>query len=157
MLIYLLRHAEAEMLAASDEARRLTPKGDEQALRVGKFCQRQGIEPAVILSSPVTRALQTAKLVAKSLPEVELIEAPWAACGMDPWKAMEELEAYRKFPAVMLVGHQPDLGALTAVLLGMTDVHNLRVRKALLVAIDAAAGLRTGAGTLQFFLPVRLM
>jgi phosphohistidine phosphatase len=157
MLIYLLRHAEAETLAASDEARRLTPKGDEQALRVGKFCQRQGIEPAVILSSPVTRALQTAKLVAKSLPEVELIEAPWAACSMDPWKAMEELEAYRKFPAVMLVGHQPDLGALTAVLLGMTDVHNLRVRKALLVAIDAAAGLRTGAGTLQFFLPVRLM
>ena len=98
MLIYLLRHAEAEMLAASDQARRLTPKGDEQALRVGKFCQRQGIEPAVILSSPVTRAVQTAKLVAKSLSEAELVEVPWAECGMDPWVAMDELKAYITIP-----------------------------------------------------------
>jgi phosphohistidine phosphatase len=157
MLIYLLRHAEAEMLAASDQARRLTPKGDEQALRVGKFCRRQGIEPAVILSSPVTRAVQTAKLVAKSLPEAELVEVPWAKCGMDPWAAMEELKAYAKFPSVMLVGHQPDLGGLAAALLGMPSVHPLRVRKALLIGIDASGGLATGAGTLQFFIPVRLM
>ena len=157
MLIYLLRHAEAEMLAASDQARRLTPKGDEQALRVGKFCQRQGIEPAVILSSPVTRAVQTAKLVAKSLPEAELVEVPWAKCGMDPWAAMDELKAYAKFPSVMLVGHQPDLGGLAAALLGMPSVHPLRVRKALLIGIDASGGLATGAGTLQFFIPVRLM
>jgi phosphohistidine phosphatase len=157
MLIYLLRHAEAEMLAASDQARRLTPKGDEQALRVGKFCRRQGIEPAVILSSPVTRAVQTAKLVAKSLPEAELVEVPWAKCGMDPWAALDELKAYAKFPSVMLVGHQPDLGGLTAALLGMPSVHPLRVRKALLIGIDASGGLATGAGTLQFFIPVRLM
>ena len=157
MLIYLLRHAEAEILAASDEARRLTPKGDEQALRVGKFCQRQGIEPAVILSSPVTRALQTAKLVAKSLPEVELVEVPWAKCGMDPWAAMDELKAYAKLPSVMLVGHQPDLGGLAAALLGMQSVQSLRVRKALLMCLDASGGLATGAGTLQFFVPVRLM
>lgn len=157
MLIYLLRHAEAEMLAASDQARRLTPKGDEQALRVGKFCKRQGIEPAVILSSPVTRAVQTAKLVAKSLPGAELIEVPWAKCGMDPWAAMDELKAYAKFPSVMLVGHQPDLGGLAAALLGMDNVQALRVRKALLMGIDASQGLGTGRGTLQFFVPVKLM
>ena len=157
MLIYLLRHAEAEMLAASDQARRLTPKGDEQALRVGKFCQRQGIEPAVILSSPVTRAVQTAKLVAKSLSEAELVEVPWAECGMDQWVAMDELKAYAKFPSVMLVGHQPDLGGLAAALLGMPSVQSLRVRKALLMCLDASGGLATGAGTLQFFVPVRLM
>jgi phosphohistidine phosphatase len=145
------------MLAASDQARRLTPKGDEQALRVGKFCRRQGIEPAVVLSSPVTRAVQTAKLVAKSLPEAELVEVPWAKCGMDPWAAMDELKAYAKFPSVMLVGHQPDLGGLAAALLGMPSVHPLRVRKALLIGIDASGGLATGAGTLQFFIPVRLM
>lgn len=157
MLLYLLRHAEAEVLAASDRARRLTPKGEQQAAKVGQFCAGHGVEPDIILSSPVVRARQTADLVAESLSEAELVEAPWAACGMDPWKALEELEAYRKFPAVMVVGHQPDLGALTAVLLGMTNVQNLRVRKALLLAIDTAAGLRTGAGTLQFFLPVRFM
>lgn len=157
MLLYLLRHAEAEALATSDRVRRLTPKGDEQGLRVGKFCRKQGLEPALILSSPVTRARQTAELVAKSLPEGELIEVPWAACGMDPWKAMDELAAYEKFPAVMLVGHQPDLGALAAVLLGMTNLQSLHVRKALLLGIEAAHGLSAGAGVLQFFVPVRLM
>lgn len=157
MHLHLLRHAEAEVLAASDRARRLTPKGEEQASRVGKFCHRQGLGPAVILTSPVTRARQTAELVAKSLPEAELIEVPWAACGMDPWKAMDELAAYEKFSAVMLVGHQPDLGGLAAALLGMTNVQSLHVRKALLIGIEASHGLSTGAGMLQFFVPVRLM
>lgn len=157
MLLYLLRHAEAEVLAASDRARRLTPKGDEQASRVGKFCRKQGFEPTVILSSPVTRARQTAEVVAKSLPEAELIEVPWAACGMDPWKAMDELAAYETFPAVMLVGHQPDLGGLASALLGMTNAQSLHVRKALLLGIEVAHGLSTGAGVLEFFVPVRLM
>lgn len=157
MLLHLLRHAEAELLAADDRARRLTSKGEEQAGRVGKFCREQGIEPAVILTSPVTRARQTAKLVAKHLPDAELVEVPWAACGMDPWKAMDELAAYEKFPAVMLVGHQPDLGGLAAALLGMTDVQTLHVRKALLLGIGVTHGISTGAGVLEFFVPVRLM
>jgi phosphohistidine phosphatase len=157
MLLYLLRHAEAEVLAKSDAARQLTPKGEQQAVRVGKFCAKHGIEPAVILSSPVVRARQTADRVHQSLRGAELLEAPWAACGMDAFRAMEELAAYRQFPAVMLVGHLPDLGFLAAVLLGMENVQNLRVRKALLAAIDTASGLKIGSGTLQFFLPVRLM
>lgn len=157
MLLYLLRHAEAEVLARSDSARQLTPKGEEQAAKVGKFCLKHGIEPPVILTSPVIRARQTADRVAKSLPGAELIEVPWAACGMDACTALEELAAYRGFPAVMLVGHQPDLGFLAAVLLGMESGQSLRVRKALLAAIDTATGLEAGAGTLQFFLPVRLM
>ncbi|MGA1539903.1 MAG: phosphohistidine phosphatase SixA [Chthoniobacterales bacterium] len=157
MLLYLLRHAEAEALAKSDRLRQLTPKGEQQAAKVGKFCLKHGIEPTVILTSPVVRARQTADRVAKSLTGAEMIEAPWAACGMDAFRAMEELAAYHEFPAVMLVGHQPDLGFLAATLLGMENMQNLRVRKALLASIDTAAGLKAGAGKLQFFLPVRLM
>ena len=145
------------MLAASDHARRLTPKGEEQAERVGKFCRKQDIAPAVILTSPVTRALQTAKIVAKSLPDAELIEVPWAACGMEPWTAMEELKSFDKFPVVMVVGHQPDLGYLGAVLLDMNNVQSLHVRKALLAGIDESRGLQAGRGELEFFVPVKLM
>ena len=157
MLLCLLRHAEAEVLAASDHARRLTAKGEDQAERVGKFCRKYGIEPAVILTSPVTRALQTAKLVAKSLGESELIEVPWAACGMDPSAAVQELKAYANFPVVMLVGHQPDLGHLAAVLLDISNVQGLHVRKALLAGIDISCGLHAGRGELEFFVPVKLM
>lgn len=157
MLLCLLRHAEAEVLAASDRARRLTSKGEEQAERVGKFCRKQGIVPAVILTSPVTRALQTAELAAKSLTDAEVFEVPWAACGMDPATAIEELKAYAEFPTVMLVGHQPDLGHLGAVLLDMCNVQTLHVRKALLAGIDLSHGVHAGRGELQFFVPVKLM
>lgn len=155
MTLYLLRHAEAEVLAASDHDRRLTPKGEDQAGRTGKFCRRHGIEPKLILSSPVARALQTAKVVAKDFDSAELIEVPWAACGMDPWKAADELEKYAKFSSVMLVGHQPDLGGLAALLLGLGDIGALHVRKSLLCAIDVSRGFRHGV--LEFFVPVKLM
>ena len=145
------------MLAASDRARRLTSKGEEQAERVGKFCRKQGIVPAVILTSPVTRALQTAELAAKSLTDAEVFEVPWAACGMDPATAIEELKACAEFPTVMLVGHQPDLGHLGAVLLDMCSVQTLHVRKALLAGIDLSHGVHAGRGELQFFVPVKLM
>lgn len=155
MTIHLLRHAEAEMFAASDSARRLTARGVEQAERTGRFCLRHGIKPGMILSSPVTRALQTARIVAECLGGVELTVVPWAACGMSPAEALEELRGYGKFPAVMLVGHQPDLGHLAATLLGAADGRALHVRKSLLCAIEAAPGLR--GGELEFFIPVKLM
>jgi len=155
MTLYLLRHAEAEVMAASDSARRLTEKGEAQAERTGKFCRKHGIVPDMILTSPVTRALQTAKLVAKSLDAAELVEVPWAACGMDPFQAVEEMQNYKKFSSVMLVGHQPDLGALAALLIGCDNVGALHVRKSLLCAIDVSRGFRHGV--LEFFVPAKLM
>lgn len=157
MLLYLLRHAEAEVLAASDRARRLTPKGEDQAQRVGKFCRDQGFGPSVVLSSPVTRAWQTAKLVHKSLPDAGLIEVPWAACGMDPFDALEQMKVFAVSPSVMLVGHQPDLGVLAALLLGLPEPRALRVRKALIMGIDVSQGLAPRRGVLQFFLPVKML
>ena len=157
MTLYLLRHAEAEVLAASDRARRLTAKGEEQAERVGKFCRRHEIAPAIILTSPVTRARQTAEIAARQLGGVEKVEVPWAACGMEPFAALKELAAYDKFSSVLLVGHQPDLGALASVLMGIPHLQSLRVRKALLLGIEVARGPKAGEGVLQFFLPVKLM
>ena len=155
MVLYLLRHAEAEMMAASDNARRLTGKGEAQAVRTGKFCDKHGIVPEVVLTSPVTRALQTAKIVAEGLGASAPVEVPWAACGMDPFQAVEELETYKKLSSVMLVGHQPDLGALASLLIGCDNVGALHVRKSLLCAIDVSRGFRHGV--LEFFVPAKLM
>ena len=63
MVAYFLRHADAELRADSDYQRRLTPKGLEQADKVGKFFVRCGLLPQLILTSPVVRALQTAKIL----------------------------------------------------------------------------------------------
>lgn len=155
MLLYLLRHAEAESFASSDAERCLTPKGRGQAGRVGKFCREHSIRPDVILSSPVARALETARIVSEEV-ECELLEVPWAACGMDPESAMNELRAYEKLSSVMLVGHQPDLGCLCAALLGADDAA-LHVRKALLLAVEVRRKPASGSAALEFFIPVKLM
>ena len=65
MQLYLLRHADADTKAATDDARTLSEKGAEQALRVADFCNARGLKPDAILSSPLPRAHQTAKAVAE--------------------------------------------------------------------------------------------
>ncbi len=155
MIIYILRHAEAESVAASDGARKLTAKGHEQATRMGKFCREQKIIPQLVLTSPVCRARETALHIVDELKNVELIEVPWIACGMSPEAALVELNSYAAFESVMLVGHEPDLSSLITHLLGLNDSQSIDVSKASLTAIELKK-LTPRAGVLQFFIPCEL-
>jgi phosphohistidine phosphatase len=156
MLLYFLRHAEAEDEVTTDFDRRLTPKGLEQADKAGKFCVRFGLVPDIILSSPVVRAEQTAKAVSKRLDDREIVIERWIACGMTPDACLESLSAYAKFDHVMLVGHEPDFSETIAALIGMPDGGHMNIRKASLTAVDLPR-LRAGMGRLEFTIPVRLM
>ena len=156
MVVYFLRHAEAKPDAGRDFDRRLTPKGLEQAEKVGKFLVRYGLIPEVIVSSPVVRANQTAKIVAQRLGDANIMEGPWLACGMTPETCVRELAAVEDKSSVLLVGHEPDFGEAISHFIGLPDAGGIKVRKASLTAIDLP--LRTpGSGELQFVVPVRLM
>ena len=156
MLLYFLRHAEAEDEVTTDFARELTPKGLEQAEKVGKFCVRFGLIPDVILSSPVVRAEQTARAVSMRLDGRSVIVEPWLACGMSPEMCLDALAAFAKFKHVMLVGHEPDFSAAIAACIGLPDPDHVAVRKASLNVIDLPR-LRAGTGRLEFSIPARLM
>lgn len=153
MLLYFLRHAEAEDEVTTDFDRRLTPKGLEQADKAGKFCVRFGLVPDIILSSPVVRAEQTAKAVSKRLDDREVVVERWIACGMTPHACLESLAAYVRFDHVMLVGHEPDFGETISAFTGGSSIN---IRKASLTAVDMPR-LRAGAGRIEFSIPVRLM
>lgn len=154
MELYLLRHAEAEADAASDRERRLTPKGEGQARAVGEFCRRQSIRPDLVLTSPYRRTVQTAGLVAEALGGAcPVQETAFLASGMTPHTAFAELRAYQKFNRLMIIGHQPDLGQLSAALLGLMSPENMPVGKATLTGI-VIGYLGPRGGSLEFFLPV---
>lgn len=155
MLIYFLRHAEAEDAVTSDFDRKLTAKGLGQADKVGKFCVRFGLVPDVILSSPVVRAEQTARAVAAHMGDREVIVEKWISCGMSPDDCLSELAAFQKWESVMLVGHEPDFSGTIAACVGLPDSTSLHIRKASLTAVDMPR-LREGAGRLEFCVPVRL-
>ena len=154
MHLYILRHANADTEAATDAARELSEKGREQAAKVAKFCGRHGIRPDVIFSSPLIRAQQTARPVAKELG-LEVTTARWLACGATPEEICMQLAALKDASAVMLVGHQPDLGELIALLLAASP-HSINVRKASLTFVEVLVP-RKGGGRLEFSIPVRMM
>ena len=116
MQLYLLRHANADTIAARDDDRPLSEKGLAQAEKVARFCQEQGLEASFILSSPILRADQTARALAKRLRS-KLVIVPWLACGMRPEEALKELLAYAHESAVFLVGHEPDFWSNMRLLL----------------------------------------
>ena len=157
MLFYLLRHAAAEDDAPSDAARDLTTAGQAQAQAVGDFCARKHIRPALILTSPYRRTVQTAEAVAGALGLENVVqEERFLSSGVEPETALAELQAFGWAQSLLVVGHQPDLGLLAGTLLGLTSPGGLPFGKAMLVCLrlDRFAPY---AGSLEFALPVKLM
>jgi phosphohistidine phosphatase len=154
--LHLLRHAHAGdpmKWLAPDDVRPLTEKGRQQSERLGLFLAKSGFRPDAILSSPKTRALETARLVGAALDvPVQVIRELGDA--LDFHTLEEMLRAAGRPSRPVLVGHDPDFSLLAAELIGASE---LPVRKATLVRIDASLPLRPGEGILRWFLPPDLL
>ena len=111
MDLLLWRHAEA-VDGSPDHERALSARGEEQARRMARWLARHGPEGLRVLASPATRTRQTAAAFTRDF-------APLAALG--PGCAARDLLAASGWPAAdqpcLLVGHQPALGRLAALLL----------------------------------------
>jgi len=154
--LYVLRHADADSSAPSDELRALSPKGLDQTVRVAEFCKDRAQVPDVILHSPVRRARETAELFGQSVESHHLIEVTWLDCGMSPEVGLKELATYYEFPSVLLVGHEPDLSQLIATCLGLGDPRALHLRKASLACLELDT-LTAGGGRLEWLLTAKLI
>lgn len=135
MDLFLLRHADALDEAPTDLERPLSEKGHRQSAKVARHLLDAPLKPALILSSPAVRTMETATTVAQSLG-LEVIPCAWAEPGMHPEDAIQELKAYRQIGPVLLVGHQPDLALLAARLLSYHYPERLHVTKASLMHLE---------------------
>jgi phosphohistidine phosphatase len=166
MQLFLLRHAEAEPDAANDEARSLTAKGSKQAESIGKFCREHCFVPEMILSSPLTRAKETARLVARELDLPKLVRIEdFLRAGMTAEPAISGLREFlqdlmkqekkSEKVSIMLVGHEPDFSELAGVLIG-GRAESVHFRKAALMGLTLQE-LKPGAGTIEFLIPVKCL
>jgi phosphohistidine phosphatase len=114
VLVYLCRHAHAAA-GEPDELRPLTPTGEEQARQLGEWLAAADPPPAVVVSSPLLRARQTAALVTGATG-AELRVDPRLA----PGAGVAELRAaVEELPGpVATVGHQPDCSEIAIALTG---------------------------------------
>ena len=114
--LYLLRHAKSRRddPSLSDRDRPLEARGERDAAKMGKRCLQTNRKPDLILSSPATRAVETAKLVAQSLNykarDISIDDRLYAATKASLIAVIETLGD--TLDRVMLVGHNPGLAEL---------------------------------------------
>lgn len=111
MDLLLWRHAEAED-GPNDMQRRLTARGEKQAAAMARWLRERLLKKTRILVSPAIRTRQTA----------EALELPFETVrSLSPEAGVSDLIAASGWPAaggsVLIVGHQPALGRLAALLL----------------------------------------
>jgi phosphohistidine phosphatase len=120
--LYLVRHAIAEERGPrwpDDRLRPLTADGAARMRRVVRGLDRLADPIELILTSPLTRAVQTAEILGRGLAaRPGVIRAEALAPATPPARVARALAAYAKPAAVALVGHEPDLGELAAWLIG---------------------------------------
>jgi len=128
MRLALLRHADAARAAGlvrDDWDRPLTTVGRDQARRSAEVLRTAGVRIDRLFTSPLMRAVQTAEIVAAVLPFTGPVEALPLLRKTDAWRTaldpvLDELaDGAGKQPAILLVGHNPDLSDLAAELLGL--------------------------------------
>ena len=121
MDVYLVRHAVAEKRDATrwpdDSTRPLTAKGAKQFARAARGLRELVPTVELVLSSPYRRAWQTAQILHEEAdwPAPEPCEALGASCPAEA--ALDVLRKQSSRGSVALVGHDPHLPVLAALLL----------------------------------------
>lgn len=119
--LFLIRHAEAEAENNfRDFNRNLTSRGKEDALRTSMRLQNHQSLPQLILSSPATRAINTAKIFVETLEipfnKVRLENTIYQASSNNLLSLINYIDD--KCKVVALVGHNPGISDLMNYLAG---------------------------------------
>ena len=139
MKLWLLRHGEAEPHASRDSERRLTAHGRKEVLQ--SAARLAGLPLDGILASPYVRAQQTAELVREALGLVEPVgTAPWLTPDDDPREVLGFLDE-RSERNLLLVSHQPLVGALGGLLVHGNRRDPLPMSTASLAELEGDFGL----------------
>ncbi|MBA3894174.1 MAG: histidine phosphatase family protein [Gemmatimonadales bacterium] len=162
MLLLLVRHANAAERDPAqwpdDRDRPLTDKGRKVQAEVSRFLRKRDLSPSLVLTSPWTRAVQTAEI----LVEVALVGQPPVPCeplARDPdLIRLQDFVGNRAGPAIVaLVGHSPWMEDLASLLLGGTGTSvRTDFPKSGVMGIEVER-LEPGAGELRFFVRPKMV
>lgn len=142
MRIYLVRHGEADAESPEglgDEARALTAKARAAtAHHFSSLVERIG-PVSLILTSPLVRTVQTAQLLATVIHHEGPLKVHRSLLPDMPVGAVEPLITEHAGQNLVLVGHQPSMGALAAHLMGMQSFPK-PVNPGTVIALERADG-----------------
>ncbi len=120
MKLIFVRHAVAIERTADvpEELRHLTSEGRAFLRKTARTMLKNGVEPTLVLTSPLLRAVQTADIIAESLSYVgPVMVAEELSPGFDLAALQRVIATYHQMDELMLVGHEPDLSEVVSALL----------------------------------------
>ncbi len=140
MKLLLLRHAKAVPVAEAptDASRPLAARGERDARLIGERLRERGARLGSIVTSPATRALHTAEIVAaaQGYPRERIVvdERLYLA---SPAEILAVIAAFDPtLTSVLVVGHNPGLSELAAALL--PELGDTELPTCGFVALDSA-------------------
>jgi phosphohistidine phosphatase len=158
MNLMIIRHAIAVphgTKGVAEDERPLTSEGRRKFERAAKGLARAARAPDVLLSSPLPRAWQTAEIAAAAWGGPAPRKTPALADG-DNDALAAALAKCAKDATVAVVGHEPHVSALLALLLGTKEDERLEFRKGGAALVELSGPLEDG-GRLVWYLPPRLL
>lgn len=141
MDLYFLRHASAgehRLNPKQDEKRPLDELGGEQARRMGQVLAAMGVELDAVISSPLTRATQTAALAAEELGfEKSMLLEDSLRPDAEFEQFRDLLRRHAKQKAIMVVGHNPTISEFLSKLVSNDAVDSsIELKKGALAKVE---------------------
>lgn len=162
MDLYFLRHGKAgnpRSTAEADARRPLTDEGRDELRAAAHGLRWLGIKPDAMYSSPLTRAQETAAIVADVLG-CPVTETPLLAPGGDLRRVAPLFSQHDDDAALFLVGHEPDLSGMIGQLISPASEASVSMKKGACCYIELATGALhqpalAGEGTLMWLLTAK--
>lgn len=161
MELYILRHGKAGKIAeggGSDASRALTRRGRTEVEQIAAWISSREVSLDLIATSPLTRALETAEIIAGAYPSAK---GPvlWdeLAPGMDFDRLMSRIRQHDLTSSLIIVGHEPSLSACISRIIAGDDRVRLSLKKGGLAKIQDFHPSEPAAGELAWLLSPRHM
>jgi phosphohistidine phosphatase len=160
--IYIMRHGDAATMqeagVTTDEDRPLTDLGREEVALMAGILERLSVKPALILSSPLVRARQTAEIVSEHFGSlVGVTNGMDLAPGGSPAGVLAHILRHGRPSETVLTGHMPDVAILAGFLAWNQRESFIRFRTAGVCRIDLPDDSPApGYGDLRWLIPPRI-
>lgn len=125
MNLYVVRHAEALPVGGMitrDGDRHLSPRGEEDAELMGKALAHLDQNVDIVVTSPLTRAIETGEIMGKELSDHPTMHvSEHLAPGFSNLALFRELLALSAGSNIVAIGHQPDMSSFVSYLITGSD------------------------------------
>jgi phosphohistidine phosphatase len=159
--LYVLRHGQAGTHvddSAKDAVRSLTAAGRKEIEEIAKSLKLLDVTFDLIASSPLKRAVETAKIVADKLKETKRLEQWDELRGIsDPSALYTRLCALKDKRRILLVGHEPHLSGIVGEIISDKSSVHLVLKKGGMVKVNVEELRPKVSGELVWLLTPKLM